>query len=70
MTLPPRQKSVYDYILKYKAKHGYEPSTIVIAKHFKVTYQAIQRNMKYLKEHGYITPRKYEPRGEYVVIPR
>jgi SOS-response transcriptional repressor LexA len=68
--LPRRQKAVYEFILRYKEKHGYEPSTLVIAKHAKVTVQSIQFVMKALIKKGYIEPREYEPRGQYSVIHR
>lgn len=66
--LPRRQKEVYQYILSYKKKHGYEPSTPHMAKHFGVTTTTIQQTMAALKKKGLVKPQKPQPRGEYEVI--
>jgi DNA-binding transcriptional regulator YhcF (GntR family) len=37
------QKQIYNYILKYKEKHGEVPTSHTTAKHFKVSRQYIEQ---------------------------
>jgi len=66
--MSPVQQKIYNFILKYREKHGFVPSIGAIAKQYGVTTQTIQQVLTILTKKGYIKRSKYIPRGNYEVI--
>lgn len=64
-----RQKEVLDYITRFLAKHGHEPSYAQIARHFGVSSKAtIAKHISALEKRGLIT-REHEP-GHFTLAVR
>jgi repressor LexA len=64
-----RQKEVLDYITRFLAKHGYEPSYAQIARHFGVSSKAtIAKHISALEKRGLIK-REHEP-GRFTLAVR
>jgi len=68
--MSPKQKKIYNYIVRYNKKHGHTPSTLDIARQFQNTSQYIQEVIDILAERGYLKKIKVVPRGHYEVIHR
>src|SRR6266498_5296225 len=64
-----RQKEVLDYITRFLAKHGHEPSYTQIARHFGVNSKAtIAKHISALEKRGLIK-REHEP-GHFTLAVR
>ena len=54
-----RQKEVFDYIMQYVEKHGYEPSYQLIARHLRVASKAgIAKHIEALEAQGLLARRR------------
>jgi repressor LexA len=64
-----RQKEVLDYVTRFLAKHGHEPSYALIARHFGVSSKAtIAKHISALEKRGLIK-REHEP-GRFTLAVR
>jgi repressor LexA len=54
ISLTKRQKQVYQYILRFRAKHGYAPSIAEMAERFEVCPNTIAGHLKALEKKGHI----------------
>lgn len=61
--LTKKQKQILDYIKQYIQKKGYSPSLEEIGRRFKVGKSTVHQHVEAIKEKGYLSKQKNQPRA-------